>query len=159
MNGPIDEGEEEGVEAEVIQEEGYPEEEVEEAQSQQPVQDEEDLSVEKLVELLLLTLHLIENIRSRAVEDEEAEPRRLDAIVEMIDNFERMGESDDGKFDLNAIFQVLMQRKQEAQSTPSQAEEGVEEDQYDEATRMEMYRQHMEQQGEQFAEAEGQEEQ
>lgn len=114
ISNRIDEGEEEELHGEqlddeVIQEEGYPEEDLEEAESRDSkagaaIQDEEDLSVEKLVELLLLTLHLIENIRSRAVDNEEDEPRRLDAIVEMIDNFERMGESEDGKFDLNAIF-------------------------------------------------------
>ena len=33
----------------------------------------------------------------------------------MIDNFEMMGESEDGKFDLNAIFQRLMDKKREGE--------------------------------------------
>ena len=35
----------------------------------------------------------------------------------MIDNFEMMGESEDGKFDLNAIFQRLMDKKREGEYT------------------------------------------
>ena len=71
-----------------------------------------DLSVEKLVELLLFTLQLIEGIRQTAVTTEEPEIDRLEAIVKMIDNFEMMGETEHGKFDLNSIFQRLMDQRE-----------------------------------------------
>lgn len=83
-----------------------------EAQIEETGPEEGDLSVEKLVELLLFTLQLIEGIRQTAVATDEPEIARLEAIVDMIDNFEMMGESEEGKFDLNSIFQRLMEQRE-----------------------------------------------
>lgn len=76
--------------------------------------------MEKLVELLLFTLQLIEGIRQTAVATEEPEIARLEAIVDMIDNFEMLGESEEGKFDLNSIFQRLMEQREKGNQQNNQ---------------------------------------
>lgn len=60
--------------------------------------------MDKLVELLLYTFQFIEGIRETAISTEAEELKRLEAIVDVIDNFESMGEVEEGKFDLNSIF-------------------------------------------------------
>lgn len=64
--------------------------------------------MDKLVELLLYTFQFIEGIRETAIQTDAKELERLEAIVDVIDNFESMGETEEGKFDLNSIFQKLV---------------------------------------------------
>jgi hypothetical protein len=76
--------------------------------------------MDKLVELLLYTFQFIEGIRDTAISTEAPELERLEAIVDVIDNFESMGEVEEGKFDLNTIFQKLVaynQKKDEFKKT------------------------------------------
>lgn len=84
--------------------------------------EDEELTVEKLVELLLFTVQLMEGIRQTAVNDADTQGERLAAIVEMIDNFEIMGESQQGKFDLNFISQRLIEQKIKTQESDDQVE-------------------------------------
>lgn len=64
--------------------------------------------MDKLVELLLYTFQFIEGIRETAIQTDAKELERLEAIVDVIDNFESMGETEEGKFDLNSVFQKLV---------------------------------------------------
>jgi hypothetical protein len=62
-----------------------------------PTSSQEELSMEQLIDLLLMTLQLGENIREVAVNDSFSEKERIATIVSMVDNFELFGEN--GKLD------------------------------------------------------------
>lgn len=115
-------GQEEGVE-EGVEEQGQDniaEEGQEEGQAQEA---DEELSVDKLVELLLITLQLIEKIRETANAEEASELERLEAIVDSINKFEQMGDSGEGNFELATILQKIVDNKANQEGVEEYAQE------------------------------------
>lgn len=87
----------------------------------------EELSVDKLVELLLITLQLIEKIRETAATEEASESDRLISIVESINKFEQMGDSGEGNFELATILQKIVENKISQDGVEEYANAGEEE--------------------------------
>jgi chromosome segregation ATPase len=105
-----EEANQEGVEGQEG-EEGQPDAEGEAEQAQEG--EDEGLTVEKLVELLLITLQLIDSIRATATTEDVSENDRLSAIVDSINKFEQMGDSGEGNFELATILQKIVDNKRE----------------------------------------------
>ena len=87
----------------------------------------DELSVDKLVELLLITLQLIEGIRETAMSEGVSEQERLESIVESINKFEQMGDSGHGNFELATILQNIVQNKSGEEAQEGAAYGGEEE--------------------------------
>ena len=101
----------------------------------QPQENDEELSVDKLVELLLITLQLIERIRETANAEDATESERLESIVDSINKFEQMGDSGEGNFELATILQKIVDNKvsQEGGEEFAQEEHGAEDQGQEEA--------------------------
>ena len=65
---------------------------------------QEELSIDQLMELLIMTLDLSEQVKEIALNQESSKQDRLEAIVSLIDNFELFGEN--GKIDLRHVQHV-----------------------------------------------------
>jgi chromosome segregation ATPase len=123
----------EGQEGDFQGEQGYEEEGGEnqeefQGQPEQGEETDEELSTDKLVELLLITLQLIENIRETAADTSAAEVERLESIVGSINKFEMMGDSGEGNFELATILQKMVDNKVENEQGDSGRSGAVEQD-------------------------------
>lgn len=119
------------------QEENEPQAGEEEQPAEEPEQDrnagneeqeeQDPLSTDKLVELLLITLQLIETIRETASNDTVSQDERLYSIVESINNFEQMGDSGEGNFELAAVLEKIVQNRTRGDAGQEDGEAGAEE--------------------------------